>query len=368
MKILQKIIFTVTNDLNYDQRMQRICSSLQSYGFDVLLVGVKRKKSISLSSQKFQQKRISIFFEKTFLFYAEYNIKLFFFLLFKRAEAICAIDLDTILPCYFVSVLKQTKRVYDAHEIFTEMNEVINNKKVKWFWDKIEAFCVPKFEYGYTVNIFIKEEFMRRYMVNYGVIRNFPLLSKSTNQPINQSNNQSIIYQGAINYGRGFEKLIPAMKKVNAELHLYGIGNFYAEVENLIKSNDVSDKVKLLGTVLPKQLKEITPTAKFGVTIFEREGMNQYYSLANRFFDYIMAGIPQVCVAYPEYVRINNEFKVALLVNDIEPDTLSNAMNTLIADTVLYNRLKENTLQAREVLNWQTEEKKLIQFWTNIFI
>ncbi len=366
---MQKIIFTVTNDLNYDQRMQRICSSLQSYGFDVLLVGVNRKKSIPLSNQIFQQKRIRIIFEKTFLFYAEYNIKLFFYLLFKRAEAICAIDLDTILPCYFVSVLKQTKRVYDAHEIFTEMNEVINNKKVKWFWDKIEAFCVPKFEYGYTVNIFIKEEFMRRYMVNYGVIRNFPLLSKSTNQPINQSTNQSIIiYQGAVNYGRGFEQLIPAMKKVDAELHIYGIGNFYHEVENLIRTNGVEDKVKLLGTVLPNELKNITPHAKLGITIFEREGLNQYYSLANRFFDYIMAGIPQVCVAYPEYVSINKEFEVALLVDDIKPQTLSNALNTLLTDSVLYNRLKENTLQAREVLNWQTEEKKLIQFWENICI
>jgi glycosyltransferase involved in cell wall biosynthesis len=80
-----------------------------------------------------------------------------------------------------------------------------------------------------------------------------------------------------------------------------------------------------------------------------------------------MAGIPQVCVAYPEYVNINEEFEVALLVNDIKPETLSNALNTLLTNSVLYNKLKENTLKAREVLNWQTEEKKLIQFWTNIF-
>jgi glycosyltransferase involved in cell wall biosynthesis len=346
--------------------MQRICSSLQSNGFDVLLVGVKRKKSLSLSTQKFQQKRISIIFEKTFLFYAEYNIKLFFYLLFKKADAICAIDLDTILPCYFVSVLKQTRRVYDAHEIFTEMNEVINNKKVKWFWDKIEQFCVPRFDDGYTVNIFIKEEFMRRYGANYGVIRNLPF-KYYTNQPINQSTNQPIIYQGAVNFGRGFEQLIPAMKNVQGELHIYGIGNFYHQVEALIKTNGVGDKVKLLGAILPNDLKQITPNAKLGITIFKREGMNQYYSLANRFFDYIMAGIPQVCVAYPEYVNINEEFEVALLVNDIKPETLSNALNTLLTNSVLYNKLKENTLKAREVLNWQTEEKKLIQFWTNIF-
>ena len=189
---LKKIIFTVTNDLNYDQRMQRICNSLQNHEFEVLLVGVKRKSSTQLSTQNFQQKRISIYFEKTFLFYAEYNIKLFFYLLFKKSDAYCAIDLDTILPCYLVSFIKRKKRVYDAHEIFTEMKEVITNKKVKWIWDKIEQYCVPKFEYGYTVNVFIKEEFMRRYMVNYAVIRNLPHLNQSTNQPINPSTHQPI--------------------------------------------------------------------------------------------------------------------------------------------------------------------------------
>ena len=349
--------------------MQRICSSLQNHGFEVLLVGVNRKNSISLSSQVYHQKRIKIYFEKGFLFYAEYNIKLFFYLLFIKADAICTIDLDTILPCYLASFFKQTNRVYDAHEIFTEMHEVINNKKVKWFWDNVEKFCVPKFKNGYTVNTFIKEEFKRRYNREYSVIRNLPKLENQlTNQPINQSSNNIIIYQGAVNYGRGFEQLILAMKNVNAELHIYGIGNFYNQVKELIISNQVTDKIKLLGNVLPNELKLITPTAKFGITIFAREGMNQYYSLANRFFDYFMAGIPQVCVAYPEYVNINKEFEVALLVDNIEPDTLSTAMNTLLNNSGLYKKLKENSIQAREVLNWETEEKKLIQFWKNIFI
>ena len=349
--------------------MQRICSSLQNHGFEVLLVGVNRKNSISLSSQVYHQKRIKIYFEKGFLFYAEYNIKLFFYLLFIKADAICTIDLDTILPCYLASFFKQTNRVYDAHEIFTEMHEVINNKKVKWFWDNVEKFCVPKFKNGYTVNTFIKEEFKRRYNREYSVIRNLPKLENQlTNQPINQSSNNIIIYQGAVNYGRGFEQLIPAMKNLDAELHIYGIGNFYKQVEDLIRLNKLENKIKLFGTVLPNQLKLITPSAKFGITIFEREGMNQYYSLANRFFDYIMAGIPQICVNYPEYKTINNEFEVALLLNNIEPETLAKAMNLLLTDDELYNKLKENTIKAREVLNWEVEEKKLIQFWKNIFI
>ena len=349
--------------------MQRICGSLQANGYNVKLIGVKRKKSIDLTTQIFEQKRISILFETGFLFYAEYNIKLFFYLLFCNTNAFCAIDLDTIIPNYFASVLRRKKRVYDAHEIFTELNEVVNNKKVKWFWDKVESFAVPKFKNGYTVNQFMKEEFERRYKVKYEVVRNIPKLQISNVQiPNPQSPIPILIYQGAVNYGRGFEQLIPAMKNANAELHIYGIGNFYSQVKTLIKENNLENKVKLFGATLPKDLKQITPTATFGITIFEAKGLNQYYSLANRFFDYIMAGIPQICVNYPEYKILNDEFDIAVMLDNIEIETLTNAINTLLTDEILYNRLKQNCITAREKLNWQNEEKKLLTFWKNIFI
>ena len=178
----------------------------------------------------------------------------------------------------------------------------------------------------------------------------------------------NLIYQGAVNFGRGFEQLIPAMKNVNAELHIYGIGNFYTQVEALIKENNLENKVKLFGATLPKDLKEITPTAKFGITIFEAKGLNQYYSLANRFFDYIMAGIPQICVNYPEYKILNDEFDIAVMLDNIDVETLTNAIdNTLLTDEILYNRLKQNCIVARGKLNWQNEEKKLLTFWKNIF-
>jgi glycosyltransferase involved in cell wall biosynthesis len=348
--------------------MQRICGSLQANGYDVKLIGVKRKKSIELLSQNFKQKRISIFFEKGFLFYAEYNLKLFFCLLFSKTDAFCAIDLDTVIPNYFASILRRKKRVYDAHELFTELNEVVNNPKVKRFWDKVESFAVPKFPNGYTVNQFLKNEFARKYKVSYEVIRNIPKL-QNQNLEIPNSKFQipNIIYQGAVNFGRGFEQLIPAMKNVNAELHIYGIGNFYNQVKDLIKENHLESKVKLYGATLPNELKQITPTAKFGITIFEAKGLNQYYSLANRFFDYIMAGIPQICVNYPEYKILNNEFDIGVMVDNIEIETLSNAINILLTDEILYNRLKQNCITAREKLNWQNEEKKLISFWKNIF-
>lgn len=384
---MQKIVFTVTNDITYDQRMQRICTSVAEVGFEVWLIGRKLSASAPLPSFNFRTKRLSCFFNKGFAFYAEYNIRLFFYLLFSKAHCFCAIDLDTIVPVYFVSNLKRTKRVYDAHELFTEQKEIVTRPFVHKFWMAIERFCVPKFNYGYTVNLFIKEELNRRYGVNYGIIRNMPLKVEGEwfevegrrqkveveqeelgirNQQSEIRNQKFLIYQGAVNEGRSFETLIPAMKQVNCTLLICGEGNFFEQTKLLIQQNQLQDKVILKGYVSPAELKKLTPKALLGLTLFEKTGLNQFYSLSNRFFDYIMAGIPQVCVGYPEYKAINNEHQIALLIDDVEVQTIADALNKLINDTSLYNQIQQNCIKARTILNWQNEAVKLKQYWQDL--
>ena len=173
---MKQIYFTVTNDLTYDQRMQRICTSLSQAGFKVTLIGRKLKQSVSLQDRNYLQKRIYCFFTKGPLFYAEYNIRLFLYLLPRKADCICAIDLDTILPCYYLSRIKKCKRVYDAHELFSEMKEVVTRPRVYKFWKAIERKYVPQFKYGYTVNEYIRNIFRTEYRLDYLVVRNVPFL------------------------------------------------------------------------------------------------------------------------------------------------------------------------------------------------
>lgn len=362
---MKRIIFTVTNDLTYDQRMQRICSSLQKNGFEVTLVGRKLKTSKPIKDFNFRYKRLRCLFNKGFAFYGEYNLRLFFWLLFQKTNTICAIDLDTILPCYFVSSLRNKQRVYDAHELFTEQKEIVTRPFVHKFWLAIERFCVPKFKNGYTVNKFIAEELKRRYRVDYSIIRNLPKFYPPLSSPQGEGMEVRpfIIYQGAVNEGRSFETLVPAMKQVNAKLIICGEGNFFEQVKQLIKENNVEDKVELKGYVEPAVLKQLTPQAHVAVMLFEQTGLNQYYSLANRFFDYIMAGVPQVCVDYPEYKALNDVYNVAYLISDTEISTIANALNKLLHDDVLHEELRKNCMKARTVLNWENEEQKLIEFY-----
>ncbi len=361
---MKPLIFTVTNDLVYDQRMQRICTTLAVEGYDVVLVGRKLPStSQKLIQRVYKQKRLNCFFSAGFLFYAEYNIRLFFFLLFSKAELICAIDLDTIAPVWLVSKLKKTKRVYDAHELFTEQKEIVTRPFIHAFWKKIEKFFVPRFQKGYTVNQFIVEELKKRYHVEYAVVRNLPILTETAFEPAQE---KFIIYQGAVNEGRSFETLIPAMQHIDIPLYIYGDGNFFQQTADLIKEYKLEHKVMLKGKLLPEALKKITPQAFAAVMLFEDTGLNQYQSLANRFFDYIMAGIPQLCVNFPEYKRINDQYQVAVSIEDTTPVSIVQGIHTLQNDCKRYEQLQKNCVIARKALCWEKESWVLLHFYKEI--
>jgi glycosyltransferase involved in cell wall biosynthesis len=344
--------------------MHRICTSLAENGYDVILVGRKLPSSLPLNGKKFNQKRIHCLFKKGKWFYAEYNIRLFLFLFSKKMDAICAIDLDTILPCLYISRWKKIPRIYDAHEFFTEMKEVITRPGIKAKWTRIEKNAVPKFKWGYTVSESIAEEFHRRYDVNYKTVRNVPVLRSFDPIP---ASNKFILYQGAVNEARGFEYLIPAMKWVNYKLIICGDGNFMHQLKEIILTHRLEDKIELKGMLTPDELWTFSQQAAMGINLSEKEGLNQYFALSNKFFDYIHAGLPQIAMSFPEYQKINNQFEVAVLIDDLAPKRIAEAINNLMTDAVLYIRLKENCMKARFELSWQNEEKKLLHFYQQVF-
>lgn len=366
MKRARKLIFSVTNDLTYDQRMIRICTSLSRAGYDVTLVGRKLPGSVPFRQNTFHQFRIRCFFNKGFIFYAEFNFRLFFYLIYKRADLLCAIDLDTILPVFFSSVIKNVPRVYDAHELFCEMKEIVTRPKVYRFWKRIEKFAVPRFNRGYAVNRFVAAELNRMYLVQYEEIRNMPVLTGLPNTTV-QNATLYIIYQGAVNEGRCFESLIPAMRWVDATLIVCGSGNFLEQAKLITAQNKLENKVIFKGWVDPDTLKNITSEAYLGVNILEGTGLNHQLSLSNRFFDYIQAGLPQVCTDFPAYREINDQYHCALLISDASPVSIAEHINRLLHDHNLYNELRNNCLTAREHLHWGVEENKLVQFYRDIF-
>lgn len=357
---MKRVVFSVTNDLVYDQRMQKICTSLSKAGFEVLLIGRELKNSKPIQHRPYKQKRLRCLFNKGKLFYLEYNIRLLFFLLFSNADIYSAVDLDTALPQLIASKLRGKRFVYDAHEYFTEVPEVVNRPIVKKIWLWVEKIIVPRANECYTVSSSLAKTFEDIHLRHFEVIPNVPMLSPLLK--VKKDEDRFILYQGALNRGRGLETLIRAMKVIPLKLRIAGEGDLSQELRQLVKQLDLAHKVDFLGQLQPEELKLLTPTAYLGYNVLEPEGLSYYYSLSNKFFDYMHAGVPSLSNDFPEYRAINEQYEVTFLVA-LNERRISDAVARLIGDEALYNRMQANCLLARDQYNWQKEEVKLIKLY-----
>jgi glycosyltransferase involved in cell wall biosynthesis len=366
------LLFAVTTDLCFDQRMQRICGSLAAAGYRVQLVGWQRPASPPLTPQPYAQHRLRGWFQRGKMFYVEYNLRLFFYLLGQQAAIWCACDLDTALPMWLRARLGGQPLVYDAHELFTEVPEVVARPAVQRVWRWVEGFVVPRARLAYTVGPALAKVFEQRYGRPFAVVRNVSRLRAGDVLPPAPGAAPPggyILYQGALNVGRGLENLLDAMPQVAGRLVICGEGDLSAALRERAEKLGLlaSGQVEFRGFVLPEALREVTRHAAVGIMLLENIGLSYYYSLANKFFDYVHAGIPQVLIDFPEYRALNDQFDVAELVADLQPATLAAALNRLLRDEpARYLHLAENCRRAAPQLSWQHEEQTLLQLFGNL--
>jgi glycosyltransferase involved in cell wall biosynthesis len=361
---MKRILFTVTNDLSYDQRMQRICSALADAGYECELIGRKLRDSKPLASLNFKQTRLKCWFNTGFAFYAEYNIRLFFYLLSRKFDAVCSIDLDSILPGYFASSAKGKTQIYDAHEYFSQMQEVVSRPRVHKVWLAIERFMMTRIKHGYTIGEGYAAIFKKEYNLDFEVIRNVPISLKERSA---ETVEKSIVYQGAINVGRGLEEMIEAMTLLpDFKLVIIGNGPELEKLKQLSQHLNVIDRVNFLGALLPNQLKKETSKHWLGLTLFSAIGEHHQLSLANRFFDYIQSHVPQIAMNYAEYAALNSEHDIAYLLQDLNAKSLAKLIKSIAEDPETYLAKKEHCASAANELCWENESKKLVEFYKNI--
>ena len=363
---MERLICTVTNDLTYDQRMIRICTSLSRAGYTVTLVGRQRPGSVPLAERPFAQVRLRCHFDTGKLFYLEYNLRLWWWLARQRFDAVCAVDLDTILPAFFWCRLRGKPCVYDAHEYFTEVPEVVRRPMVQRIWSAVARLTIPRLRYAYTVGPELARIFEERYGTPFAVVRNVPFARADFPDPP-KPHPRIILYQGALNEGRGLETAIAAMQQVeNAVLWLAGEGDCSQTLREQVQELELEAKVRFLGYLQPEELRDITPKAYIGLNLLENRGLSYYYSLANKAFDYLQAGVPAIHMAFPEYEALHRAHPGFLLLDKLEPSALATVLNQLLQDEALYKKLREACRLAAAELTWEREEGRLLEVYQSL--
>lgn len=368
-----KVIVSVINDLNTDQRVHKICSFIEKQGYDVLLVGRLLRSSQKMEGRSYRTKRFRMVFENGPLFYAWFNFRLFWFLLFRRYSILVSNDLDTLLPNYLVSKIKRKKLIYDSHEYFTEVPELISRPKVKAVWERIERFIFPKLRFVSTVNESIAQKYKEKYGLTLKVVRNVSPLWKpsviKTKQELGIPEGKPVlIMQGAgLNVDRGVEEAIRMMPLLkNAVLIVVGDGDMIPAMKALVSAEKWGDRVLFFGKRPYAELLQFTQQADLGLSFDQPTNPNYLFSLPNKVFDYIHTSTPILCSNVVEVSKLVRKYQVGEVISNFEPQSLAQQVQQILDNPSLMEEWKANCTLAAEKENWETEVQQLNEFYPKV--
>ncbi len=370
-----RAIVSVTNDLYTDQRVHKVCTFLVDQGYDVLLVGRKRKSSIPLPERAYRTHRMKLLFETGAKFYAFFNLRLFFFLLFRKADVLVSNDLDTLLANYMAKKFKRkTRLVYDSHEYFTEVPELTSRPKVQRVWLRIEEWIFPKLKDVYTVNGSIAEIYSKKYNKQLRIVRNISPLWKGKELQSKQAlgipeNVPLIILQGAgINVERGAEEAVEAMKSVDAVLMIVGDGDVVPKLKKYVENEGkpLTEKVIFYGKKPYDVMMNYTTYADIGLTLDKPNSLNYKLSLPNKVFDYMHTNTAVVATEIKEVANVVRSHNIGVVLDNFSVENLAKTLNELLADQDRLNEFHANCAKAALTENWEKETEVLAEIYPKV--
>ncbi len=349
--------------------MIRICSSLAGQGALVSLWGVKKAGVPPPAPQNFNQELISVPFRKGFLFYAAYNIQLFFRLLGSKFDLAIAVDLDTLAAVSIACRIRRKPWVYDAHEYFTEVPELEGRNFVKSFWKLVSRLTG---RYNMTVSQSLADVLTEKYRQKFHVIRNVPEkmdIDMTDQRVLRPGEAVTLVYFGYLNKGRGLEYVIQALKLLpeRFRLLLIGGGDLEAGLKSLARDPGLEDRVEFTGWVEPDKGRQYLERGHIGLNLLDGRSVSYYYSLANKTFDYLQAGIPAIHMDFPEYRLMSQQYECLILLEKPDAELVARAVLQIANHPEKYRRMSTEAFQAAGQLCWENEEPFLIRFFENIF-
>lgn len=401
-KNCQDICMLVCNNVTQDPRVRKEAESLAASAYSVMVLGfkfnsdehneeifhpgfkvvrvniakvIKLKNSIAgLSFIKNGSIRNTVIVLIKLVLKVYQMIKFTFGAVKFRSKVYHAHDLDALPAAWLASLWFRGRLVYDSHELYTEQWDSFPGilKKIlqcaEWFLIKRAAGVI-------TVNNSIAGELSKRYQVKVPLtLRN--LMKKETSEAaaaseyVSRSEEIKILYHGGFSKGRGLEELIKSVVywEPNIKLYMRGFGPIEEDLRKQVAGFGLSNRIIFLEPVPMVMLIKESAFADIGIMPYKPTCLNNYYSLPNKLFEYMMAGLAVAASDLPEIRALNEEVRFGLLFDPASPESIAGAVNSLARDKSLLNKCRENArIWSITAGNWETESKKLVSFYKDIF-
>ena len=114
------------------------------------------------------------------------------------------------------------------------------------------------------------------------------------------------------------------------------------------------------------EMMQYTQHAKLGITLDKDTNTNYKYSLPNKLFDFIHAGIPILASKIIEVEKIIKKYQIGLFINNHEPTHIASQIKYALNNKELMSEWKSNTTLATKELKWEIEENTLKDLYKKI--
>ncbi len=400
-----KVCIHVLREAHNDVRAMRAATALVKAGFSVCIVDVEAERGkgggrTEASSRPYTPLReenigdvcmkhiiipswhTSRRFEPWFFVIA---VQTFFLsllcLLQTQADIYHSSELTALPAACFAALLRRKPLIFEAYELHLPLPETSVS-----FWRplggllmRLLAVILPRCAGVITVSPPIVEEFRKRYRVpEVTLIRNVPVRqvvqkSNRLRQFLGLSPNVRIaLYQGTLLAGRRPDKLVRAATYLAPDIVIVmmgtGPGEIVSQLEALIASEGVADRIKIIPPVPYTALLVWTASADIGLYVHPPDySLNTRLSLGNKFFEYLMAGLPVLTSDLDAAVEVIKTYDVGQIVPSLTPSDLGAAINAMLADTTALACMHNNALEAaRHEFCWEEESQKLIHLYEKI--
>lgn len=319
---------------------------------------------------------------KKFLMNTSNEIRLYRTAVSTGAEIFHANDLDTLLICWAAAKKLGAKLVYDSHELWLESSRYFSETPLlsRFYYRQLERKLTHKADVVFAVTPLRGKSMKKMYpdIKQLEIILNFPeetrLPSKGTYlfEKLEERTGKSttiVLYQGVICAQRGLEELLAAAKLLqNRDIVFAFVGHDTCDgiLPRMAEKMDLQNTVFFLPPVPSEKLPEVTISADIGIILFQNTCLNHYYSLPNKLFEYMIAGIPVIASDFPEIAEVVKKHRSGILVDPSNPSEIASAIQKLSENRQERKNMGQRAKQAvKKHYYWETQEKKLLSIYNS---
>jgi glycosyltransferase involved in cell wall biosynthesis len=353
------------NPIDNDSRVKKEIKSLLTQNFKVTLISVNSKEQFLEDHYIIRNKQNN--FKIRGIKFLILSSKFIFKILnsIKNLDYIHCNDAQTLHLGLLGKIIKpKIKLIYDTHELAKDQG---GNKLAECYYYFIEKIGIKFANKVITVSPPIADFYRKEYNIPLPlVVMNCPPKTKiiKTNNIFREKfklapENKIFLYQGGLAKNRKIELLIDTFKDLDPKKFSLIFMGYGPLMGYIISAAQEYKNIFFHEAVNSSVLLDYTSCADFGFVILNTDILSYYYSLPNKFFEYLNAGVPVISNNLFEVGKIIKDLEVGfVLENDTKEELIHLIKNTEDANLP---RLKVNLAKARDIYNWENQEVELLK-------